>query len=78
MEIFPQLANGIHSKICQVSAFCKHQIPQPWGYINDLLNGSVRKASTTCQVEYSQMFVRLVGGESKEGSVGDQFAVGKP
>jgi hypothetical protein len=77
MEVLSQLADSIHSKIRQISAFCKHQISQSRSHINDLLNSSVCKASTTCQVEDSEMFVRLVGGQSKEGRVGYQFAVGQ-
>lgn len=77
VEILSELADSMYRQIRQVFAFCEDQVSQSRGYVNDSLNSSISQACTACQIEYSQMFVRLVWREGKEGSIGDELAVGK-
>jgi hypothetical protein len=67
----------VDSIIGKISALGKHQIPQSGGNINDLLNGTVRQMSTTCEIQYTQVLIRPIWGEVKESIVRDQITVGQ-
>lgn len=77
MEVLAKLADCIDGQVCQISAFCKYQIPQPRSNIDDLLYSMIRQAGATCEVQYSQMFVCLVGRQIKECTIGYLLAVCK-
>jgi hypothetical protein len=77
VEVLSQPRNSIDSRIGNVTALGKNKVTESRGYVDDLLNRTIRKTSTTGKVKDTKMLIDLVRGERQECRILDQFAVCK-
>jgi hypothetical protein len=77
MQILTKSSNGSNGTVSDSSALVKHQISQPWGSLDNLLNPNVLNLNAVCKIEYTEALKGGTGGEVQEGAVGDADAICK-